>query len=921
MPQVTGAPEETNVRVAARVRPLLPRDTAQNCCTCITVHQKANQVVVGTKRAFAFDLVYETDACQSAVYDGCVSQLLDGCMQGYNATVLAYGQTGSGKTHTMGTGQSVGEGSEEEGIVPKVIRNSFRHIDAHKENIDFKVSCCYLEIYNEDIRDLLQPGGRQDGQVIAIREDAAGGIKVSGIHAETCGSEEEMFRCLSDGSVQRTTGATLMNEQSSRSHSIFTLILEQRNRKCDSLDPAAAVDYYVTAKFHLVDLAGSERAKRTGAVGSRFKESVSINSGLLALGNVISALGDPAKKGLARDLHEGGSHVPYRESKLTRLLQDSLGGNSRTVMIACVSCADIDFEETLNTLKYAHRARNIKNKPVINHDPRQAQLAAMQDEIESLREQLQRANGGPMLSMVGGPLPSNEEVIELSTKLEAAEVRSSELAERLAAQETEGEAFRRCLIDVYSAVCQHLPAIWEAAEGQTAAAPCGRRSLTTVCQVLSAAQRLLLSAENGFEGCDASQLPPPPFHLVQAGAQEDRALDVPELEVNGHVQLSSTAPQLGENKLQSLSEMRKDSTTLIKKYLEEMKRLETELALYRRRAKQLQEELKEAHEALQKDEEIFEEKMREMKEISERNVRLEEMLKDRKPTSPQRQDAPAVFAIRLGDLDDAPSGRPTSPALPGSDDADEKETTKPDLEDTRASQKHLSEQLQSLEQNVVLKEELISELTRSEHEWGLARKQYQVRMEELQLELEETQRQLDLVKARLQESEKLEEKARQASEEEKRRLERRVSEQMEVLKRKQQEYSRLKAGQSQAELDRRLQAERRREAQQIKELQRRLTREGQKVKDLEAWAGNGMHLPSPSTHHRHTDKGSPARILDGAAPLRLRLALVQLTGNAPEMQVAGQQLRRANLAGLGDQVWESAGVLFANIHFVEKLLM
>jgi len=782
-------------------------------------------------------------------------------MQGYNATVLAYGQTGSGKTHTMGTGQSVGEGSAEEGIVPKVIRNSFRHIEANQESIDFKVSCCYLEIYNEDIRDLLQPGGRQDGRVIAIREDAAGGIKVSGIHAETCGTEEEMFRCLSDGSVQRTTGATLMNEQSSRSHSIFTLILEQRNRNCDP--DSAAADYYVTAKFHLVDLAGSERAKRTGAVGSRFKESVSINSGLLALGNVISALGDPAKK---------GSHVPYRESKLTRLLQDSLGGNSRTVMIACVSCADVDFEETLNTLKYAHRARNIKNKPVINHDPRQAQLAAMQDEIESLREQLQRANGGSCLAMVGGPLPSNEEVIELSAKLEAAEVRSSELAERLAAQETEGEAFRRCLTDVYTAVCQHLPFIWQAADGQPAVptnGAVGRQSLTVVCQVLVAAQRLLLSEpENGLEGCDTSQLPPPPFHLVQ----QDPAPEVAHLgqsEANG-VSLSSTAPQLGENKLQSLSEMRKDSTTLIRKYLDEIKRLETELALYRRRSKQLQEELKEANDALQKDEEIFEEKMIEMKEIKNYNLRLEEMLKERNPRSPQRLDTPAV-AIQLSDLEDAQMGRPTSPALP-SDEAEGVETTKPDLEDTRASQKHLSEQLESLEQNVVLKEELISELTRSEHEWGLARKQYQVKMEELQLELEETQRQLDQVKARLQESEKLEEKARQASEDEKRRLERRVTEQMEVLKKKQQEYSRLKElrhnelkrikdleaevaqmRQSQAELDRRLQAERRRETQQIKELQRRLTREGQKVKDLEAKVGQ---TGSKSSSGRVTPGGS-----------------------------------------------------------------
>merc|ERR1719424_2080476 len=148
-------------------------------------------------------------------------------------------------------------------------------------------------------------------------------------------------------------------------------------------------DRYKAAKFHLVDLAGSERAKRTGAIGTRFKESVSINSGLLALGNVISASGDPAKR---------GHHVPYRESKLTRLLQDSLGGNSRTVMVACVSCADCDFEETANTLKYAHRARNIKNKPVVNHDPRVAQLAAMQDEIQALRDELRRVSTGVPLS-------------------------------------------------------------------------------------------------------------------------------------------------------------------------------------------------------------------------------------------------------------------------------------------------------------------------------------------------------------------------------------------------------------------------------------------------------------------------------------------------------------------------------------------
>ncbi|CAE7366356.1 KIN4A [Symbiodinium natans] len=669
------AEEETNVRVAARVRPLLPRDVAQNYCSCVSAQPGTNQLVVGTKRAFTFDLVFETDASQSAVYDGCVSSLLDGCMQGYNATVFAYGQTGSGKTYTMGTGQWVSEGSTEEGIVPKVLRNSFRHIEANSSTIDFKVSCCYLEIYNEDIRDLLQPGGQRGP--IAIREDAAGGIKVSGIHAETCTSAEEMLSCLSDGSVQRTTGATLMNEHSSRSHSIFTLILEQRRRIGGG--DAWSEDDYVTAKFHLVDLAGSERAKRTGAVGSRFKESIAINSGLLALGNVISALGDPAKRGI---------HVPYRESKLTRLLQDSLGGNSRTVMIACVSCADIDSEETLNTLKYAHRARNIKNKPVVNHDPRTAQLAAMQDEIVALREQLQRANEGSSLA-VAGPGPAQEEMMELNHKLEASETRSAELAELLAATETEREAFRRYLVDMYCAVCHHLPAIWQVSTREAPAVP-ARRALTAVCQVLQAAQRLLNSeAEPPADALDtspdtmpvdASQLPSPPCHLIQEQPPELTSGEP----ANGMPSLSTTAPQLGEPyKLPSLAEMRKDSTTLIRRYLDEMKRMETELALYRRRTRQLQEDLKEARDDLQKDEEIFEEKMREMKELTDRNAFLEqEIQRQRKPLSldsrTSSKEGPNFFAIQLSDFEDGPAMSSTAPPAPlPPDDGSETDSSRP----------------------------------------------------------------------------------------------------------------------------------------------------------------------------------------------------------------------------------------------------
>lgn len=201
-----------------------------------------------------------------------------------------------------------------------------------------------------------------------------------------------MFRYLVLGGASRATGSTLMNEQSSRSHAIFSLILHQRD---------VATGQCRVAKFHLVDLAGSERAKRTGAVAGRFKESVSINQGLLALGNVISALGDEKRRNAATTATtgngNGGVHVPYRDSKLTRLLQDSLGGNSKTLMIACVSPATINFEETLNTLKYANRAKNIRNRPIVNQQAESAtkqsedEIARMKEEIASLQTKLQQS--------------------------------------------------------------------------------------------------------------------------------------------------------------------------------------------------------------------------------------------------------------------------------------------------------------------------------------------------------------------------------------------------------------------------------------------------------------------------------------------------------------------------------------------------
>lgn len=584
--------EDTNVRVAARIRPLLPREIASNCCSCVTVVAGNRQVTVGTRRAFAFDVVFDTDSTQVDVYEGCVASLLDGCMQGYNGTILAYGQTGSGKTHTMGTGQaSPSDSPGLEGITPKVIRNSFAYAEASAE-VDFKVSCCFLEIYNEEIRDLLQPTVTCP---ITIRETADGVIQVAGLHAERCQTADEMLRCLSDGSVQRTTGATLMNENSSRSHSIFTVILEQRRRGSTAQGSGGS---YRTAKFHLVDLAGSERAKRTGAVGSRLKESVNINGGLLALGNVISALGDPGKR---------GSHVPYRESKLTRLLQDSLGGNSRTWMLACASCADADFEETLNTLKYAHRARNIKNKPVVNQDPKGAQLAAMQDEIESLRGQLQRVSAAEIQ-------PGNHQSLLHS---------HGSLALRLATAEAEGDAARKSLIDVYTTVCQNLPAIWHAPGGPPGTA---RQALTAVCEALQSARRLLGDAlDAGREDSPSALLDGDGAAAGGIAAEVPVYSDFPlyDGELEGECPEGTERGAASLTDRRSLSEMRRDSTLLIRKYLEEIRRLESELVLYKRRTKLLQEELREAKEDLQKDEEIFQEKMQEMKALAEKLASLE----------------------------------------------------------------------------------------------------------------------------------------------------------------------------------------------------------------------------------------------------------------------------------------------------------
>ncbi|KAF0294123.1 Kinesin-like protein KIF21B [Amphibalanus amphitrite] len=314
----------------------------------------------------------------------------------------------------MGTGFEMDAGPESAGIIPRAVDHLFRGIQERQEAArragqpaaDFKISAQFMELYNEEVIDLLDQSGVNRGRKSAIRihEDAGGGIYTMGVTCRAVTSAEDCLKCLRVGALSRTTASTQMNVQSSRSHAIFTLIIKQmrvaradsgfagETESADGISSSEGGEQEqpaefetLSAKFHFVDLAGSERLKRTGATGDRAKEGISINCGLLALGNVISALGDETRK---------ISHVPYRDSKLTRLLQDSLGGNSRTVMIACVSPSDADFMETLNTLKYANRARNIKNRVTINQDKTSRTISLLRQEIQQLQLELMEYRQG-----------------------------------------------------------------------------------------------------------------------------------------------------------------------------------------------------------------------------------------------------------------------------------------------------------------------------------------------------------------------------------------------------------------------------------------------------------------------------------------------------------------------------------------------
>uniref|UniRef100_A0A8C6QE36 Kinesin family member 27 n=1 Tax=Nannospalax galili TaxID=1026970 RepID=A0A8C6QE36_NANGA len=370
--------EEIPVKVAVRIRPLLCKEVLHNHQVCVRDIPNTQQIIIGRDRIFTFDFVFGKNSTQDEVYNACIKPLVLSLIEGYNATVFAYGQTGSGKTYTIGGGHVASLVEGQKGIIPRAIQEIFQSI-SENPGIDFNIKVSYIEVYKEDLRDLLEL--ETSMKDLHIREDEKGNTVIVGAKECQVESMDEVMSLLEVGNAARHTSTTQMNEYSSRSHAIFTINVCQVEKNAEA--PEGGEWYsrqHIVSKFHFVDLAGSERVTKTGNTGERFKESIQINSGLLALGNVIRALGDPRRK---------SSHIPYRDAKITRLLKDSLGGSAKTVMITCVSPSSSDFDESLNSLKYANRARNIRNKPTLNFSPESDRMDEMEFEIKLLREALQ----------------------------------------------------------------------------------------------------------------------------------------------------------------------------------------------------------------------------------------------------------------------------------------------------------------------------------------------------------------------------------------------------------------------------------------------------------------------------------------------------------------------------------------------------
>jgi len=404
------------VKVVVRCRPLSPTEIQDGRQMIVTISASRGEITIRNPKAdeseapksFTFDSVYDWNTKQETIYKETAFPIVESVLEGYNGTIFAYGQTGTGKTHTM-EGQP--DPPELRGIIPRAFEHVFQAVGL-QQGKQFLVRASFLELYNEEIRDLLSHNPKNK---LELREKPDVGVYVKDLSSFPIQDAEEMISKLQLGRKNRAVGETKMNRDSSRSHSIFTITIE-----ASEIGPDGE-NHIRMGKLNLVDLAGSERQSKTQATGDRFKEAININQSLTTLGNVISALVDPK-----------ATHIPYRDSKLTRLLQDSLGGNTKTVMVANIGPADWNYDETLSTLRYANRAKNIKNKPKINEDPKDAMLREFQEEIAKLKAQLAQIQGGAgNVTVEGGKM-----VIEKIVKVED-EQRIKEMEAKLQAEKEE----------------------------------------------------------------------------------------------------------------------------------------------------------------------------------------------------------------------------------------------------------------------------------------------------------------------------------------------------------------------------------------------------------------------------------------------------------------------------------------------------
>ncbi|XP_069774573.1 kinesin-like protein KIF1B isoform X10 [Narcine bancroftii] len=426
-----------SVKVAVRVRPFNSREISKES-KCIIQMQGSSTSIINPKnpkespKTFSFDYSYWShtsaeDPCfasQNQVYNDIGKEMLQHSFEGYNVCIFAYGQTGAGKSYTMMGKQD----KDHQGIIPQLCEDLFEKInDNSKSDMSYSVEVSYMEIYCERVRDLLNPKTKGN---LRVREHPLLGPYVEDLSKLAVTSYTDIADLMDAGNKARTVAATNMNETSSRSHAVFTIVFTQKRH-----DVETDLCTEKVSKISLVDLAGSERADSTGAKGTRLKEGANINKSLTTLGKVISALAEVSKKKKKSDF------IPYRDSVLTWLLRENLGGNSRTAMVAALSPADINYDETLSTLRYADRAKQIKCNAVINEDPNAKLIRELKDEVTRLKDLLCSQGLGDILDTPVGALTASPSSLPLSSQ--AATQSVSSLQERIMSTPGGEEAIER----------------------------------------------------------------------------------------------------------------------------------------------------------------------------------------------------------------------------------------------------------------------------------------------------------------------------------------------------------------------------------------------------------------------------------------------------------------------------------------------